>query len=889
MASREKEKKRKHGSRLLAWFRSPHAKNTLVVICAGVLIFALYGLVCAPKQYDLSVGSISRETINATKDVVDEVTTEEKRRAAAAAVEPTYRFVEGVKEEVLGSLSAVFGELRTVHQYAQTLADENGRMKQNFSDAEIEYAMTLVSSVALNRYQVTTLLRTTPEAFEDMVFTVSTAVENAMNTTVREGQVSQSIQTVLQIVGFKLDVSLTQNIIPTVLRACIRPNMVIEQEATELARQAAMDAVEPIVYLQGQNIIRAGDRITKSQLAMLRSLGLLKDDAYDLSSYRGAALLVALCVLCYVFSLRLTVKEVLYDTRKLTVAMLAMILGVGMSALFHLYFSAYFVPIVFVPVLLCVLLGSRAGFASVVPAAVLIAGLAAGNNSSFLYEMILLMVMGLTGGICCVIFMKSHPQRIRVLLSGLISAAVNMVAIPAILWMTSTEMSSLLPDSLWAMGGGVLSSVLALALQPVFEAVFRLATPSKLLELCNPNQPLLRRLQIEAPGTYHHALIVANLSEAAAEKIGANPNLARAAGYYHDIGKLKRPLYFKENQMGENLHDKLDPYVSSAILTSHTKDGYQMALQQKIPQEVANIILQHHGDTPVMFFYHKALQMSNGSPVDMKEFRYEGPRPNTREAAIVMLADTIEAAVRSMQDPTPKAINQFIERLVRGKLEDGQLSDSPLTLRDIDDICDAFSGVLKGVFHERIEYPEVQHHVPVQPSPSIAAQPETPAPAAQPQPAAPVPAPPPQKPVQTPAAPQQAAVQTPAASQQAAVQAPAAPQQAAVQTAAAPQQKTAPVPAASQQQAAAVPAVPPQQADPEAAAPQQEPRPTQTPGGTENQSADAVGSSEKTEIPADAEKPEEPAETAQAGEPDADRPEAEKAVPDAESTREAAE
>lgn len=140
-----------------------------------------------------------------------------------------------------------------------------------------------------------------------------------------------------------------------------------------------------------------------------------------------------------------------------------------------------------------------------------------------------------------------------------------------------------------------------------------------------------------------------------------------------------------------------------------------MALQQRMPHEIADIILQHHGDTPVMFFYHKALQMSNGSPVDMREFRYEGPKPNTREAAIVMLADTIEAAVRSMRDPTPKAINQFIERLIRGKLEDGQLSDSPLTLRDIDDICDAFTGVLMGVFHERIEYPEVRHHVPVQP------------------------------------------------------------------------------------------------------------------------------------------------------------------------------
>lgn len=736
MASGEKEKERTHFfARLFAWFRSVHAKNTLIVICAAVLLFALYGLVCAPKQYDLSVGSISRETINATKDVVDEVTTEEKRRAAAAAVEPTYRFVEGVKEEVLSSLAGVFGELRTVQQYAQTLIDESGNVKQSFSDAEIEYAMGLVSTVSLNRYQITTLLRTSSESFEDMVATVSTAVENTLNTTVREGQVNQSIQTVLQIVGFKLDVSLTQNIIPTVLRTCVKPNMVIEQEATELARQAAMDAVEPIVYLQGQNIIRAGDRITKSQLAMLRSLGLLKDNNYDLSSYQGAALLIVLCIVCFIFSLRLTAKEVLLDTRKLTVAMLAAVLGVGLSALFHLYFSAYFVPLVFVPVLLCVLLGSRAGFSSIAPMSILIAGLAAGNNSSFLYEMILLLVMGLTGGSCCVLFMKSHPQRIRVLTSGLISAVINLLVILAILWMTSTEMNNLLPTGLWAMGGGVLSSILAVAMQPVFEAVFRLSTPSKLLELCNPNQPLLRRLQLEAPGTYHHALIVANLSEAAAEKIGANPYLARAAGYYHDIGKLKRPLYFKENQMGENLHDGLDPYVSSAILTSHTKDGYQMALQQKIPQEVADIILQHHGDTPVMFFYHKALQMSNGSPVDMKEFRYEGPRPNSREAAIVMLADTIEAAVRSMQDPTPKAINQFIERLVRGKLEDGQLSDSPLTLRDIDDICDAFSGVLKGVFHERIEYPEVQHHVPVQPSPSIAPQSAVQTPAAASQPA----------------------------------------------------------------------------------------------------------------------------------------------------------
>ena len=700
------------------WFKSSHARNFLILISSYIMMLGLYCLVCSPKQYDLTAGSISRETINATKDVVDEVTTEGKRQAAANAVEPTYRFEEGVKEEVLSSLNNIFSELRTVVQYAQTLLDENGQVKTSFTDAEIEYAQSLVPSVSFTRFQISTLLRTDSAAFDEMVTTVSTAVENSLNTTIREGQLSQSIQNILQIVGFKLDVSLTQNIIPTILRSCLKPNMVIEQEATEMARAAAREAVEPIVYLQGQNIVRSGDRITNSQLEMLRALGLLKDNDYDFSSYYGAALLVLSAMVCYILSLRMVNKTVLYESRKLLVEMIVSVLGLSIAVLFHLFSNAYLVPMTFVPILLSVLLGSRAGYASIVPMAILNSGLAAVNNSSYLYEMILLLLMTLSGGICSVRFMKAHPQRMRALLAGFISAMINAVSILAIRWMTSTAMTNILETELYAVGGGLLSGVLTMSLQPVFETLFRLPTPSKLLDLCNPNQPLLRRLQIEAPGTYHHSLIVSNLAEAAAERIGANQYLARAAGYYHDIGKLKRPQYFKENQGGSNPHDHLDPYVSSAILTSHTRDGYQMALKEKMPQEVADIILCHHGDTPVMYFYHKALQMSNGSPVDMAEFRYEGPRPSTRESAIVMLADTIEAAVRSMPDPTPKAINQFIERLVRGKLEDGQLSDSPITLRDIDEICSAFTGVLRGVFHERIEYPNVQHRVPdaVQPS-----------------------------------------------------------------------------------------------------------------------------------------------------------------------------
>ena len=700
-------------NRFKEWLRSNSFKCSLIVFFATVAAFGIYCTVVAPKQYDLSVGSIAHETINATKDVIDEVTTEERRQAAAAAVEPTYQFQEGIKEEVLNSLSSVFSELRTVQQYASTLQPGSEPDNTSFTDAEIDYALGLVSTVNLRRYQITTLLNTNSEKFEEMVSLVTTAVENSLNTTIREGQVSQSIQTILQIVGYKLDVSLTQNIVPTILRSCIQPNMIIEQETTEIARQNARDSVEPVMYLQGQNIVRQGDRVTKSQLEMLRSLGLLKNNAHDFSSYRGALVLVLLSMLSFIFSLRLLQSDSLSDPGKTSVMMIVLILGLSIAVICHLFFSAYLVPVAFTPLLLTVLLGARTGYASIIPLSLLISGLAAGNSSTYQNEMILLLIMGLSSGVISVHFMKGHPQRTRVLIAGLISAMINALSILSVSWMTSSDASfNPLSLLLWAVGGGLLSGIMAIAFQPVFETAFRLATPSKLLELSNPNQPLLRRMLLEAPGTYHHSIIVANLSEAAAGKIGANPYLARAAGYYHDIGKLKRPMYFKENQMGDNPHDRIDPYISAAILTSHTRDGYQMALKEHLPRDIVNIILQHHGDTPVMYFYHKALQLSNGTPVDINEFRYEGPRPNTKEAAIVMLADTIEAAVRSMKDPTPKAIDQFIEQLVRGKLEDGQLSDSPITLRDIDDICDAFTNVLMGVFHERIEYPQVSHHVP---------------------------------------------------------------------------------------------------------------------------------------------------------------------------------
>ncbi len=695
-----------------AWFHGMGAKCTAVILLGSVLLFGLFSLACMSDRYSLQVGDIAHQTIMATKDVEDTVTTEQHRKAAAAAVEASYHLQEGATEEVLMALDDLFIELAHVQQYGQDLrnASESPILStmRGYSGEEIAYAQSMVKGITLTQYQTRVLLNTHTDAFNTMVTEVRSAVENALNTTIREGQVTSSISNINAICKYRVDSDLTNSIVPVVLNAVIKPNMVIDEVATEAAREAARQAVEPVIYKQGQNIVREGERVSAYQIAMLSSLGLLDSASIDLTVYGGAALVVAFTVILMVLLLNMLNPEVLRDLRQVLVIMLVMIISVGLGVISVKLINVYLVPVALGAILLTGLLGARVGLTAGIALSFILSSLAAGSNSAYSDEMIHLLLTGLVSTVTAVRLLAGKPQRVRTVVCGVLVAAVNLIVMIAMGLMTAADLHNTMSNAVWSMAGGVISGLIAVGFQPVFEAVFNLATPSKLLELANPNQPLLRRLLLEAPGTYHHAIIVANLSEAAAEKIGANPLLARTGAYFHDIGKLRRPLYFKENQRGENPHDKTDPYVSASIVTAHTSDGLTLAQKHHLPPEIQRIIVEHHGDTPVMYFYHKALQQADGKPVDIKDFRYGGNRPSTKESAIVMLADTIEAAVRAMPDPTPQSIKRFIERLVRGKIEDGQLSNSPLSLLDIDGISEAFSAVLSGVFHERIEYPTVQ-------------------------------------------------------------------------------------------------------------------------------------------------------------------------------------
>ena len=687
---------------------SAAALRLFIIFIWWAVLFSLTVFALAPVRYDITIGMVPSYTIAANKDIVDEIATEQKRAAAATAITPTFYFQEGVTENVLSKLDQTFAQLIAVCQYSMTLPDRIADRKYSFD--ELSYARTMLTTLDLRDYQITTLLNTTADSLEILYSSLYAAVKNTMAGYIAEGLENEAISSIMQIVGFRTETSLLQNVVQPVLKSCIQANMVIDNAATSAAREIARTNVDPIVYKKGQNIVVKGEgRITNSQIQMLNGLGLINDNHVDFKMYFGAALFVLLAVVITISLLKKFEHLVIDDTKRLTLfcAVVVFVLGICLFASMESY---YLLPVMTGAMLLTATLGLKTGIIGNITLAVLLCSLAGGSTETSVNEVVNVTLIALLSGTVCALIIHNKPSRTRILLSGFIVIIVNVLTYLSLEMIMGSNISNSYTGIVHTVFSGIISTLLCIAFQPLLELLFNLPTPTKLMELSNPEQPLLRRLMLEAPGTYHHSIIVANLAEAAAEAAGANPLLARVAGYYHDIGKLKRPLYFKENQIGDiNVHNSTEPKVSAAIVTAHTRDGVELAKTYHLPQEIISIISEHHGDTPVIYFYHKAQQLSNGSSVDISDFRYNGSPPTSKESAIIMLCDTIEAAVRSMQNPTPERIEDFIVRLIRGKLEDGQLANCPLTLRDIDAICAACITVLVGVFHERIEYPDISN------------------------------------------------------------------------------------------------------------------------------------------------------------------------------------
>ena len=663
-------------------------RAALIALVTYLLLFGLVSAAITPQRYDIRVGMPADTTIYANEDVVDTVTTQQLRDAAAARVDVSYKSVdESVTTQVTSELSDLFAQLLSLYD-ARDDAAENLSVQLTPAQLEAMFSASRETLEALfNRaleYTHDTLVSSLPEGQEEAMIS---RLERDLSA---EGYDSELIEVAVAAV-----------------RACIRPNMLIDEETTELNRQRAREEVEDVVCVTGEVIVRQGAIVTPAQYAMLDALGKIDNDPTGM--ILGAALLMlALLTAAGLYMYRYE-HDIWRRPRTLLLLGIVYVLVVGLSLFFRI-FNPFFVPTAtgLGLLLITLLIRPRLALFSTVALSFPVA-LIAGTSENGLFNTVTfaVLLMSAASGPVAVIVLRHRQQRTAALLAGALVGVSNFLCVLAVGMINGAASSDTALDALCAAGSGLCAAILCIGVQPILEWIFNLTTSAKLLELSNPNQPLLRRMLLEAPGSYHHSIIVANLAETAASAIGANGLLARVGAYYHDVGKLKRPIYFKENQLtGDNPHDRTDPRVSAAILTAHTRDGYQMGLKARLPEPILDIIRQHHGDSPMVFFYDKAVKLY-GDKVDINAFRYEGPRPRSREAAVVMLADTIEAAARALPTPDPEKVDALIRKLVRAKMADGQLDESELTFADLDRICRAFQSVLSGVFHERIEYPDI--------------------------------------------------------------------------------------------------------------------------------------------------------------------------------------
>jgi len=700
-------------------------KSRIYGVIVLIVSFALACLVTltslTPKRYEVSVGSAAKEAITTPRMVVDSVNTEALREAARSNVSPVYAVDEKLADTLISNAQSFFSALTSFRNAANTTraasntgaadgtAEANdtrtwqevisttdllamlNKLPVKISDTSIGYALLDASDAEIDKMQE--LVMTTLE--EQLRAGVSEADQVKTLSKINKDLKISSLSVWLKAVG------------EMVYDAYLLPTNVVNSVETTRAQEKAADAVEPIYIARGATIVEAGQTVTQEQYDMLLSLDLVKG-AEAASRLTPGVIVYLLCVFgmlgmyLYVFD-----RNTFSSNKEMTILALILWLTITLEWLCYII-DPRVTPAVF-GVLLTTLLVSRKTAEVVNIAFALGFSLLAGGSGATLFgsDSILAMAAMLVSGQMVMLIAERSKKRGTLIAAGTlggVAGAVVVVSGGLILsynWNTSIIYAGL------QIASALILSVFCVGMLSVWENLFDIVTPARLHELANTNHPLLKKMMVAAPGTYHHSMMVASLAEGAAEAIGANALLARTGAMYHDVGKLRRPQYFRENQNGHNIHDTLQPEESAGFIIAHQKDAMSYLSRYRMPSEIKKIVSEHHGTTLVTYFYVKAKQQQtqDGEPVIERLFRYQGNLPSTKESAIVMLADSCEAAVRSMSEPTREDVADMVHRIVQGKMDEGQLKQSPLTLSEINMIEKSFLVTLTGLMHERIRYP----------------------------------------------------------------------------------------------------------------------------------------------------------------------------------------
>lgn len=491
----------------------------------------------------------------------------------------------------------------------------------------------------------------------------------------------------------------------------LQPNILYDRRETD---ERVREAVSKVPLAKGtvlakERIVERHERITKEILEKLSSLALARSEkelregggVRLILVYVGKILLINLSLSFMIIFLYVSRQEIFGDAKKMLMIFFILLIVIAITFLVNeIGFSKYkfLIPISIASMLLTIFFDTRTAFIGTVTLSLLIGALR-GNE----FE---IMAISLFVGMISVFSVREIQARYWMLKAILFITFAYVVSIASLQFIRSQDLM-IGEDFLFAASNGALSPILTYGLMVIFEYVFKMTTDSTLLELSDLNKPLLRQLAIRAPGTYHHSIMVGNLSEAAAEAIGANALLARVGSYYHDIGKMEMAEYFVENQKGgKNPHEKLTPNMSCLILVNHVKRGLEIAEEYDLPEEIRDFIPEHHGTNLITFFYNKARENSNGSEINESDFRYQGPKPQTKETGIVMLADAVEAVSRTLKDPTVSRIRSLVSSFIEERIAGAEFDECPLTIKDLSLVRESFVNNLTGIYHGRIEYPD---------------------------------------------------------------------------------------------------------------------------------------------------------------------------------------
>ncbi len=696
----------------------------------GAFVMLLcFGLSClvsitslTPKRYEVSVGEVSKQAVTAPRMVVDTAMTDALKQAARNNVADVYAVDTDLADTLISNAQSFFSALNSFRNAAkdiraaslaadsddQTASGTDTRTWQEVIPTNDLLAMLVKLPVSISD---TSLGYAMLDADDSEIAQLKERVLTTLQQTLRAGVTEADQAKTLTAINKELNVSTLSIWLKAlgerIYEAYLLPTNVINSVETTRAQEKAADAVEPVYIARGATIVEAGQTVTQTQYDMLLSLDLVKG-AEAASHLTPGTILYLFCVFG-MFALYLFVfeKETFSSGKQMTI--LALILILTLLLEWVCYIIDPRVTSAIFGVLLTTLLVSRKSAEAINILLALSFALLAGGSGDTMFgsDSILEMAAILVSGQMTILIAERTRKRGTLIAAGSlggVAGAAVVVAGGIILeysWNTALIYAGL------QMASALILSVFCIGMLSMWENLFDIVTPARLHELANANHPLLRKMMTAAPGTYHHSMMVAALAEGAADAISANALLARTGAMYHDVGKLRRPQYFKENQNGQNIHDTLAPEESAGYIISHLKDAMPYLSRYRMPSEVKKIVAEHHGTTLVAYFYHKAKQMQteDGEPVIERLFRYQGNLPSTKESAIVMLADSCEAAVRSMSEPTREEVAEMVRRIVQGKMDDGQLRQSPLTLDEISRIEKSFLVTISGLMHERIRYP----------------------------------------------------------------------------------------------------------------------------------------------------------------------------------------